>query len=200
MPSPPSSDAVVASPPTFLGVPLGLISLVTLTCQNSALTISRIRVPADRMYSAPEAVLFNELLKGSISFSIAFYNNLRLSPSSRAASAYAPISSEEETFLEESELQEISERRDAPDQPWHELWTISRIIYSVRQTALDVFREFSTSAARLLSTHRTECCPTRPALWDGDLARIRSWFPQGLTRASFAVLDHTDSTVDTRRS
>ncbi|SGY17746.1 BQ5605_C015g07876 [Microbotryum silenes-dioicae] len=126
-PDPASSDAVVASLPTFLGVPLGLISLITLTCQNSALTIV--------------------LHYGSISFTIAFYNNLRLSPSSRAASAYAPISSQEETFLEESESKESSERRDAPDQPRHELWMISRIIYSVRQTALDVF---SSDCWRLL--------------------------------------------------
>ncbi|BGP46178.1 hypothetical protein JCM10450v2_002018 [Rhodotorula kratochvilovae] len=63
---------------TLLGVPLGLISLVTLTVQNSALTVvlhySRISVPADRMYSAASAVLLNELLKGAISLSIAFRN------------------------------------------------------------------------------------------------------------------------------
>ncbi|KAM0792551.1 hypothetical protein ACM66B_005216 [Microbotryomycetes sp. NB124-2] len=62
------------------GVPvhLGALSLVTLTLQNSALTIvlhySRISVPADQMYSAASAVLLNELLKGSISLSIATYN------------------------------------------------------------------------------------------------------------------------------
>ncbi|KWU46543.1 nucleotide-sugar transporter [Rhodotorula sp. JG-1b] len=63
---------------SFLGVPLSLVSLVTLTVQNSALTIvlhySRISVPKDKSYSAASAVLLNELLKGAISLSIAFRN------------------------------------------------------------------------------------------------------------------------------
>lgn len=90
---------------SFAGIPLSLISLVTLTVQNSALTVvlhyvslqafsgspgssadrfvfpprlaqSRISVPADRMYSAASAVLLNELLKGAISLSIAFRNSV----------------------------------------------------------------------------------------------------------------------------
>ncbi|BGO89733.1 hypothetical protein NBRC10512_004388 [Rhodotorula toruloides] len=71
---------------TFAGVPLSLISLVTLTVQNSALTIvlhySRISVPKDKMYSAASAVLLNELLKGAISLSIAFRNAVKAAPSS----------------------------------------------------------------------------------------------------------------------
>ncbi|GAA6026882.1 hypothetical protein JCM8097_005930 [Rhodosporidiobolus ruineniae] len=68
----------MAAPATIAGIPLSLVSLVTLTVQNSALTIvlhySRISVPKDKMYSAASAVLLNELLKGAISLSIAFRN------------------------------------------------------------------------------------------------------------------------------
>ncbi|GAA5957653.1 hypothetical protein JCM3765_001468 [Sporobolomyces pararoseus] len=74
-----------AAPASILGVPLSLISLVTLTVQNSALTIvlhySRISVPKDKMYSAASAVLLNELLKGAISLSIAFRNAVHANPS-----------------------------------------------------------------------------------------------------------------------
>ncbi|KAK4058589.1 hypothetical protein OIO90_000033 [Microbotryomycetes sp. JL221] len=71
----------------LFGMPinLGALSLVTLTLQNSALTIvlhySRISVPADKTYSAASAVLLNELLKGSISLSIATYNAMLATPS-----------------------------------------------------------------------------------------------------------------------
>ena len=51
-------------------------SLVTLAVQNSLLTIimhySRVSIPPSQSYSAPTAVLLNELLKGSISLAIAF--------------------------------------------------------------------------------------------------------------------------------
>ncbi|GAA5911738.1 hypothetical protein JCM8208_005583 [Rhodotorula glutinis] len=84
---------------TFLGVPLGLISLVTLTVQNSALTIvlhySRISVPADRMYNAAAAVLLNELLKGAISLSIA-YRNAVLAASSTRGGDYSRIPTDDE--------------------------------------------------------------------------------------------------------
>ncbi|GAA5978084.1 hypothetical protein JCM10908_004222 [Rhodotorula pacifica] len=67
-----------SSSASFMGIPLSLVSLVTLTVQNSALTIvlhySRISVPKDKSYSAASAVLLNELLKGLISLSIAFRN------------------------------------------------------------------------------------------------------------------------------
>lgn len=53
-----------------------LPSLVTLAVQNSLLTIimhySRVSIPPSQSYSAPAAVLLNELLKGSISLAIAF--------------------------------------------------------------------------------------------------------------------------------
>lgn len=69
---------------TFCGVPLPLLSLVTLTVQNSLLTIvlhySRVRVPADEMYSAASAVLLNEILKAGISLSVAYTNALRALP------------------------------------------------------------------------------------------------------------------------
>ncbi|KAG9318667.1 nucleotide-sugar transporter [Chiua virens] len=62
--------------PSLCGVPLKYISLVTLAVQNSLLTIimhySRVYIPPSQSYSAPAAVLLNELLKGSISLAIAF--------------------------------------------------------------------------------------------------------------------------------
>ncbi|KAF8559761.1 nucleotide-sugar transporter [Imleria badia] len=62
--------------PALCGVPLKYISLVTLAVQNSLLTIimhySRVSIPPSQSYSAPAAVLLNELLKGSISLAIAF--------------------------------------------------------------------------------------------------------------------------------
>ncbi|BGP14015.1 hypothetical protein JCM10213_005600 [Rhodosporidiobolus nylandii] len=79
----------MASTPTLLGISLSLWSLVTLTVQNSALTIvlhySRISVPKDRMYSAASAVLLNELLKGAISLSIAFRNAVHAASSPASA-------------------------------------------------------------------------------------------------------------------
>ncbi|EIN07283.1 hypothetical protein PUNSTDRAFT_104902 [Punctularia strigosozonata HHB-11173 SS5] len=65
-----------AQPPTFLGMPLKYVSLVTLAVQNALLTIimhySRVSTPPSRAYSAAAAVLMNELLKGGISMAIAF--------------------------------------------------------------------------------------------------------------------------------
>ncbi|KAI5119738.1 hypothetical protein M0805_008668 [Coniferiporia weirii] len=62
--------------PRLWGMPLKYISLVTLAVQNALLTIimhySRVSTPPSRTYSAASAVLFNELLKGSISLGIAF--------------------------------------------------------------------------------------------------------------------------------
>ncbi|KAM6500454.1 Nucleotide-sugar transporter domain containing protein [Amanita muscaria] len=62
--------------PSIWGIPLKYISLVTLAVQNSTLTIimhhSRISTPPSRAYSAATAVLLNEIVKGLISFSIAF--------------------------------------------------------------------------------------------------------------------------------
>ncbi|GAA6016627.1 hypothetical protein JCM11491_006023 [Sporobolomyces phaffii] len=89
----------MSAPATVLGVPLSLISLVTLTVQNSALTIvlhySRISVPKDKMYSAASAVLLNELLKGAISLSIAFRNAVHAHPSA-SAGEYVPLPSKDE--------------------------------------------------------------------------------------------------------
>ncbi|GAA5972785.1 hypothetical protein JCM8115_006558 [Rhodotorula mucilaginosa] len=79
---------------SFMGVPLSLVSLVTLTVQNSALTIvlhySRISVPKDKSYSAASAVLLNELLKGAISLSIAFRNAVA-GTSNAAGRSYAKL-------------------------------------------------------------------------------------------------------------
>ncbi|KAL5532861.1 hypothetical protein ACEPAF_4635 [Sanghuangporus sanghuang] len=60
----------------FCGVPLKYVSLLTLAIQNAALSIvmhySRVSTPASRSYSPASAVLLNEILKGTISFIIAF--------------------------------------------------------------------------------------------------------------------------------
>ncbi|GAA5931550.1 uncharacterized protein JCM15063_001499 [Sporobolomyces koalae] len=89
----------MSAPVTFLGVPLSLISLVTLTVQNSALTIvlhySRISVPKDKMYSAASAVLLNELLKGAISLSIAFRNAVHAQGAGPGGD-YAPLPGKDE--------------------------------------------------------------------------------------------------------
>ncbi|KIY43352.1 nucleotide-sugar transporter, partial [Fistulina hepatica ATCC 64428] len=62
--------------PSLWGMPLKYISLVTLALQNSMLTIimhySRVSTPPSRAYSAATAVLMSEVLKGLISFAIAF--------------------------------------------------------------------------------------------------------------------------------
>jgi solute carrier family 35 (UDP-sugar transporter), member A1/2/3 len=63
--------------------------LVTLALQNALLAIimhySRVSVAADKVYSASSAVLLNEILKGSISFTIAF---LRTKPPQTSNGAY----------------------------------------------------------------------------------------------------------------
>ncbi|KZT23952.1 hypothetical protein NEOLEDRAFT_1046525, partial [Neolentinus lepideus HHB14362 ss-1] len=73
------NEAAVAtqeSSPAILGLPLKYVSLVTLAVQNAALSIvmhySRVFTPPSKAYSPASAVLLNELLKGSISFVIAF--------------------------------------------------------------------------------------------------------------------------------
>lgn len=82
-----------------MGVPLSLVSLVTLTVQNSALTIvlhySRISVPKDKSYSAASAVLLNELLKGAISLSIAFRNAVA-GTANAAGRSYAKLEGDED--------------------------------------------------------------------------------------------------------
>ncbi|KAJ7774491.1 nucleotide-sugar transporter-domain-containing protein [Mycena maculata] len=72
-----ANDATNASTvPTLWGIPLKYLSLVTLAVQNSLLTLimhySRVSTPPSRAYSPATAVLMNEILKGSISFIIAF--------------------------------------------------------------------------------------------------------------------------------
>ncbi|GAA5872524.1 hypothetical protein JCM3774_006843 [Rhodotorula dairenensis] len=97
---PPSSSA------SFMGVPLSLVSLVTLTVQNSALTIvlhySRISVPKDKSYSAASAVLLNELLKGAISLSIAFRNAVT-GTATAAGRNYAKMEGGEDDYYRRSD-------------------------------------------------------------------------------------------------
>jgi len=92
MPFPPplpgiqASSSSTDSSPTICGMPLKYVSLVTLAVQNAALSIvmhySRVSTPASQSYSPASAVLLNELLKGSISFVIAF---LRVAEASDAS-------------------------------------------------------------------------------------------------------------------
>ncbi|EGG00427.1 uncharacterized protein MELLADRAFT_50394 [Melampsora larici-populina 98AG31] len=64
--------------PSIAGIPLKYLSLITLTLQNSLLTVllhySR-SIPSDQLYSAPAAVLLNEILKCLISLIVAVYNS-----------------------------------------------------------------------------------------------------------------------------
>ncbi|EAU88687.1 UGT1 [Coprinopsis cinerea okayama7 len=75
--------------PTILGMPLKYVSLVTLAVQNASLSIvmhySRVSTPAHLAYSPASAVLFNEILKGTISFFMAVSNSplLKDNPSTR---------------------------------------------------------------------------------------------------------------------
>ncbi|EPS96855.1 hypothetical protein FOMPIDRAFT_1150590 [Fomitopsis schrenkii] len=68
-------------------MPLKYVSLVTLAVQNAALSIvmhySRVSTPAAQAYSPAAAVLLNELLKGSISFVVAFLRVASASDASR---------------------------------------------------------------------------------------------------------------------
>ncbi|KAF5347953.1 hypothetical protein D9756_010189 [Leucocoprinus leucothites] len=81
--------------PTFCGIPLKYLSLVTLAVQNAALAIvmhySRIITPPHLSYSPASAVLLNEILKGSISFFMALHNTFS-SSSDYSTSRYAPLS------------------------------------------------------------------------------------------------------------
>ncbi|KAG8804527.1 hypothetical protein FRC17_005950 [Serendipita sp. 399] len=69
-----------------------LPSLVTLALQNASLVIimhySRVTVPPNKVYSASAAVLMNEILKGVISFTIAFF---RTRSPNTANQAYEPL-------------------------------------------------------------------------------------------------------------
>ncbi|TFL07469.1 nucleotide-sugar transporter-domain-containing protein [Pterulicium gracile] len=71
------NDANLQPIPRLWGIPLKYLSLVTLAVQNSLLTLimhySRISTPPERAYSAATAVLLNELFKGLISLSVAFF-------------------------------------------------------------------------------------------------------------------------------
>ncbi|KAM5538136.1 hypothetical protein V8D89_008333 [Ganoderma adspersum] len=74
--TPTGATSESGSGPTVFGLPLKYVSLVTLAVQNAALSIvmhySRVSIPAAELYSPATAVLLNEMLKGSISFVIAF--------------------------------------------------------------------------------------------------------------------------------
>ncbi|KAK7035287.1 hypothetical protein VNI00_012054 [Paramarasmius palmivorus] len=74
-PLPLQSSSSFSAQPTFCGLPLKYLSLVTLAVQNAALSIvmhhSRVSTPPSLAYSPAAAVLLNELLKGTISFLIA---------------------------------------------------------------------------------------------------------------------------------
>ncbi|GAA6001066.1 hypothetical protein JCM10207_007397 [Rhodosporidiobolus poonsookiae] len=122
------------SPPAaIMGIPLSLISLTTLTVQNSALTIvlhySRISVPADKMYSAASAVLLNELLKGGISLAIAFRNAVH--------AAYSPTSALERGEYAKVELDDgVKGSRGGHGDT---VWTQDSVQRGARQVLREVF-------------------------------------------------------------
>ncbi|KAI0311807.1 nucleotide-sugar transporter-domain-containing protein [Amylostereum chailletii] len=85
-PFPPQPPVLVNQPPipkedtagpTLCGLPLKYVSLVTLAVQNAALSIvmhySRVSTPPSLSYSPATAVLLNEILKGTISFFVAWW-------------------------------------------------------------------------------------------------------------------------------
>ncbi|KAG5647229.1 hypothetical protein DXG03_000764 [Asterophora parasitica] len=99
--------------PSLAGIPLKHISLVTLATQNSALTLimhhSRVSTPPSRAYSAATAVLLNEVLKGLISFIIAFYR-VEPQPADRGASPSHPAGLHRASIFTSSLLTTIPRR------------------------------------------------------------------------------------------
>lgn len=87
--------------PSVFGFPLKYVSLVTLALQNAVLSLvmhySRVSTVPSETYSAGTAVLVVELLKGAISFAIAYFRmesattpyNL---PTNAATSRLGPLS------------------------------------------------------------------------------------------------------------
>ncbi|KAI0636988.1 nucleotide-sugar transporter-domain-containing protein [Trametes polyzona] len=80
-----------AAVPSICGMPLKYVSLVTLAVQNALLTLimhySRVSSAPSHTYSAASAVLLTELLKGSISLTVAFLRLDYCSPSSSSGSS-----------------------------------------------------------------------------------------------------------------
>ncbi|KAH9854216.1 nucleotide-sugar transporter-domain-containing protein [Lenzites betulinus] len=80
-----------AAVPTICGMPLKYVSLVTLAVQNALLTLimhySRVSSAPSHTYSAASAVLLTELLKGSISLTVAFVRLDYCSPNSSSGSS-----------------------------------------------------------------------------------------------------------------
>ncbi|GAA5970115.1 hypothetical protein JCM11641_000275 [Rhodosporidiobolus odoratus] len=131
---------MASTPASVLGVPLSLISLVTLTVQNSALTIvlhySRISVPKDRMYNAASAVLLNELLKGAISLSIAFRNSV--------LAASSPVSALERGEYSKLELNDGGKQRRGSGSLMSgsagaSMWTPENVVRGGRKMLTEVF-------------------------------------------------------------
>ncbi|KAI0362080.1 hypothetical protein OH77DRAFT_1515392 [Trametes cingulata] len=85
-----SGDSQSAAP-SICGLPLKYVSLVTLAVQNALLTLimhySRVSTAPSHTYSAASAVLLTELLKGSISLTVAFLRLDYCSPSSPSGSS-----------------------------------------------------------------------------------------------------------------
>ncbi|KAL1947880.1 hypothetical protein VTO73DRAFT_13604 [Trametes versicolor] len=80
-----------AAVPSICGMPLKYVSLVTLAVQNALLTLimhySRVSSAPSHTYSAASAVLLTELLKGSISLTVAFMRLDYCSPNAAAGSS-----------------------------------------------------------------------------------------------------------------
>ncbi|KAL8292955.1 hypothetical protein RQP46_000649 [Phenoliferia psychrophenolica] len=117
---------------------LKAISLVTLTVQNSLLTIllhySRINAGPNETYSAASAVLLNELLKFCVSFSVATYNTVHtLTPA-----PYSGLPSEDNDVADEK-------RRRAYTGPG-DVWELGKV-----QQALETMRRgvFSSDCWKL---------------------------------------------------
>lgn len=113
-------------------ISLSSIWILTFFPLNVLLKQSRINVEPSKMYSAASAVLLNELLKGFVSFSIAFSN---------AVHAAAPSSSTYHSISNSGEnLNEKGGRRNSLKEDWKDVWEIRRVWRGVEKMRQDIFR------------------------------------------------------------
>ena len=84
------------------------------------------------MYSAASAVLLNEILKGTISISIAFSNAVH------AQSSYVALSPDDGRTLENEK------RTNNSPEPWQQVWEMKRVMRGAEKLRKDVFRSVAS--------------------------------------------------------
>lgn len=103
--------------------------LRTLTFGAAFLGVqSRADVAPDKMYSAASAVVLNELLKGAISLSIAFYNSVHAASPSAHTAWLA-----EKTSLDGDAATVVTEH-------WLDVWEFNRVRRAASSLRNDIFR------------------------------------------------------------